>query len=88
MRVHYFCLRCGVAFVGDFHPDNDYTGYEQGGPIEVYRNTGMPDSANGHHFPLDDVADAQNRRGRHDSSARPQKSLAPIFAKHKSVVGD
>jgi sialidase-1 len=25
-----------------------------GGPIEVYRNTGMPDSLNGHHFPLDD----------------------------------
>ena len=23
-------------------------------PIEVYRNTGMPDSLNGHHFPLDD----------------------------------
>lgn len=23
------------------------------GPIEVYRNTGMPDSLNGHHFPLD-----------------------------------
>jgi pimeloyl-ACP methyl ester carboxylesterase/lysophospholipase L1-like esterase len=26
-----------------------------GGPIEVYRNTGMPDSLNGHHFPLDDA---------------------------------
>lgn len=25
-----------------------------GGTIEVYRNTGMPDSLNGHHFPLDD----------------------------------
>jgi len=27
---------------------------EQGGPIEVYRNTGRPDSLSGHHFPLDD----------------------------------
>lgn len=27
----------------------------EGGPIEVYRNTGMPDSLNGHHFPLDDA---------------------------------
>jgi lysophospholipase L1-like esterase len=27
---------------------------EAGGPIEVYRNTGMPDALNGHHFPLDD----------------------------------
>ncbi len=26
-----------------------------GGTIEVYRNTGMPDSLNGHHFPLDDA---------------------------------
>ncbi len=26
---------------------------EAGGAIEVYRNTGMPDSLNGHHFPLD-----------------------------------
>jgi pimeloyl-ACP methyl ester carboxylesterase/lysophospholipase L1-like esterase len=25
-----------------------------GGPIEVYRNTGMPDALSGHHFPLDD----------------------------------
>jgi pimeloyl-ACP methyl ester carboxylesterase/lysophospholipase L1-like esterase len=24
-----------------------------GGTIEIYRNTGMPDSLNGHHFPLD-----------------------------------
>jgi sialidase-1 len=24
-----------------------------GGPIEVYRNTGMPNTLNGHHFPLD-----------------------------------
>ena len=29
---------------------------EAGGPIEVYRNTGMPDALNGHHFPLDDPA--------------------------------
>lgn len=34
MRVRYFCLRCGVEFLGDFHPHNEYTGYEQGGPIE------------------------------------------------------
>jgi sialidase-1 len=26
---------------------------QQGGPIVVFRNTGMPDSLNGHHFPLD-----------------------------------
>jgi sialidase-1 len=26
----------------------------EGGPIEVMRNTRMPDSLNGHHFPLDD----------------------------------
>lgn len=27
---------------------------EAGGTIEIYRNTGMPDALNGHHFPLDD----------------------------------
>ncbi len=26
-----------------------------GGSIQVYRNTGMPDTLNGHHFPLDDT---------------------------------
>jgi sialidase-1 len=26
----------------------------EGGPIEIYRNIGMPDALNGHHFPLDD----------------------------------
>lgn len=27
----------------------------EGGPIEVVRNTGMPDALDGHHFPLDDA---------------------------------
>jgi sialidase-1 len=27
----------------------------EGGAIEVYRNTGLPDSLSGHHFPLDDA---------------------------------
>lgn len=34
MRANYFCLRCGIEFVGDFHSPNYYTGAEQGGPIE------------------------------------------------------
>ena len=33
MRTRYFCLRCGVEFVGDYHRHDDYTGHEQGGPI-------------------------------------------------------
>ena len=32
----------------------------EGGPIEVYRNAGMPDTLNGHHFPLDDAGHIVN----------------------------